>query len=58
VGFGRQGSWRRAILWGENFLHERFEARVAAEIVKHWIDLDENDITASSFAVRSFHLVN
>src|SRR6266852_4714506 len=57
-------SWQRlpriglSLLRRKNFLHERFETRVAAEIVKHWIDLNQKDIAASAFAVRSFDFVN
>src|SRR5262245_11635573 len=50
-------SFTAALTRGENFLHERFEARVAAQIIKHWIGLKHKSI-ASTFAVRSFQFVN
>jgi hypothetical protein len=36
-------------------LDARFEARIAAEIIKHRIDLNPTDILTGAFAVRSFH---
>src|SRR5215831_3288789 len=42
---------------GENFLHERLQVRVAAQIIKHWIGLKHKGI-AGMFAVRSFQFVN
>src|SRR5262249_43268218 len=57
-------SWQRllriglSLLGSKDFLHEGFEARLATEIIKHRIDLNQIDIMTSAFAVRSFHLVN
>ena len=41
---------------GKNFLHERFETRVAAKIVKHCIDLKQKD--PGTFAVQSFQFID
>src|SRR5712691_7868918 len=51
-------SRRRFVLRRENFCDEFFEARVAAKLIKHWIDLNRQDIGPGAFAVGSFHLVN
>src|SRR5438067_1237818 len=39
-----------------HFLHQRFESRVAAQIVEHWIDLDDEKIIAVAALISALQL--
>jgi hypothetical protein len=40
-----------------NLVYQRFEALVAAEIIKHWIGFDLSDVGVA-LTIRSFHLID
>src|SRR5437867_130149 len=42
----------------DNFLGQRFEARLTAQVVKHWIYPDGIDVIAGAFAIRSLQRVD
>src|SRR5215467_5749181 len=53
----RQKNCRSSFFQGDDLLHERFEARIAAQIVQKWVDFDYEKVICLAALIRALQLI-